>query len=686
MVKMSDLSLRKKVIGGFLIISFTAVLIGLFGWYAAAKLGATIDKTSRQTIPALEGLSDMRDLTSQFVQSQEKLLIAYLDADLLKAEYDRLETIRAQYAALEERFEAIERRPEVEAAWVAYKEGFSDWGSVNNAFFEKLKEMEATGILSPLPLHAETLKAKGAFDAAIARMGGRIYNLEDPDGTDWGAMAASLSSWSERYRLENEVIEGEIMNIEVESSSLERYLNQLDSLIERGLRSQAAAIYQSDLLPVQASISDAFFKIGEEVDGAVAINRELNAMATGICSEKREEALGRLSAVIDAMKGETSHVAEKGESLYKSIRNTNFIIMAIALSLSVLMGIRMSVVLSDSINDGVSLSQSLADGDLTQSMDENRKDEIGDLGKALNSVVKSLHTMMGRINDGVLKLDNASGELSAVSAQVKSGAGDTSERSGAVAAAAEEMNTGIAFVASSVEEAAQNISTVASAAGQMAASIDEIGQRAATAREITDTAVSGTKNATQRVGALGESAKEIGTISETISGISQQINLLALNATIEAARAGEAGRGFAVVAGEIKDLAGETSGATEKIYTQVASVQSQIESTVVEIAKVSQVVGQLEEIVVTIASAMEEQAIATSEIAGSIEVASSKVGEVSDQVGENAATVSDIAKDIVGVSDSATEITASTDVLARCADEMGLLAQDLKGMTGRFVL
>jgi methyl-accepting chemotaxis protein len=67
---------------------------------------------------------------------------------------------------------------------------------------------------------------------------------------------------------------------------------------------------------------------------------------------------------------------------------------------------------------------------------------------------------------------------------------------------------------------------------------------------------------------------EISKVTETITEISEQTNLLALNATIEAARAGEAGKGFAVVANEIKELAKQTSDATQEIKRKIESVQA----------------------------------------------------------------------------------------------------------------
>uniref|UniRef100_UPI00260D049C MCP four helix bundle domain-containing protein n=1 Tax=Desulfoluna sp. TaxID=2045199 RepID=UPI00260D049C len=274
MLKISDIPLKQKLVGSFLLVSLATVVIGFFGRYAASTLGDSLQKATGESLPAIETMADMRDLAGQFVLAQQGLLNAYLSQEILQDEYAKLDVVRSEYAKRMKAFQAFPRSTAVDTAWQAYTRAFGDWLGENDIFFAKLKELEATGILNPLQLHADTLKAKGAFDAAITRMGGRIYSLEEADGTDWGVIAVSLSSWGTLYPLTNPVIEEELMSIEMEASSLERYLKQMDSLIERGFRSQAGGVYQQEMLPVQASISEAFSRIGVEVDKAVDINRE----------------------------------------------------------------------------------------------------------------------------------------------------------------------------------------------------------------------------------------------------------------------------------------------------------------------------------------------------------------------------------------------------------------------------
>lgn len=224
-------------------------------------------------------------------------------------------------------------------------------------------------------------------------------------------------------------------------------------------------------------------------------------------------------------------------------------------------------------------------------------------------------------------------------------------------AAAEETNAQSTVVASASEQASSNVQTVAAATEELSSSTKEIARQISQASNIAATAVNQANQAQNLVRGLDDAVKTIGQVVALITDIAEQTNLLALNATIEAARAGEAGKGFAVVASEVKSLAHQTARATENISAQIGEVQGATRSSVGAIEDIFSTIAQINEISTTIAAAVEEQTVATSEIARNLEQAAMGTQEVSSNIG----SVSEAARETGHVS---TQVLEAAKTLA----------------------
>jgi methyl-accepting chemotaxis protein len=375
---------------------------------------------------------------------------------------------------------------------------------------------------------------------------------------------------------------------------------------------------------------------------------------------------------------------KEAEESAASSRMMLILLGAVEIILGLLAGFQISRSIIKPINLGVEFASTIADGNLTGKLDIDQKDELGVLARALNRMAGNLGGMFREISGSVQTISAASTELSAISSQMTQSAGQTSAKAGGVAASAEEMSSNMTSVASAMEQTSTNIATVATATEEMTATIGEIAGNSEKARKITSEAVTHAHQITGRVNELGQAARDIGKVTESISAISAQTNLLALNATIEAARAGAAGKGFAVVANEIKELALQTAAATEDIRNRVEGIRNTSGTTVADIEKISAIIKEVNDIVSTIAAAITEQSTVTREIAGNVGQAAQGVREVNENVSQSSAVAQAIAHDISDVNRAAGDISQGSGQVLASAQELSHLAEQLREKVSRF--
>ncbi len=293
--------------------------------------------------------------------------------------------------------------------------------------------------------------------------------------------------------------------------------------------------------------------------------------------------------------------------------------------------------------------------DLTFRLAPDGVDEARQLAEAFNQQNEQVAQVVRAITRDAGSLSEASDQLTSVAEGLSRDAAEASGRTQQASAAAQAVAT--------------NVGSVAAGTEQMSASIREIASSAQNASSVAQEAMQTAERTTVIVSKLGESSALIGDVVKVITSIAEQTNLLALNATIEAARAGEAGKGFAVVATDVKDLAGQTSAATEDISDRVAGIQGDAEAAALALAEITEVTKRINETQTTIASAVEEQAATTNEMSRSVR-------EAADGAADIAQTAQMVA--------STTERTGSGAAMTReSAASMSTFASSLRDAVGR---
>ncbi|MDD5286254.1 MAG: MCP four helix bundle domain-containing protein [Desulfuromonadaceae bacterium] len=324
-----------------------------------------------------------------------------------------------------------------------------------------------------------------------------------------------------------------------------KYAKRIQEL--RGEIDKAAAEFEKTILTDEGKKMFEEFKrtrtaYGPVVDKMLQLalanqDKEALALMQGEGAKTSRDEQNAIEKLVEAKLKQAKLTEEENGSVANNARNMMIGFTVGGIVIAILFGFIISSLISNPLRKGVTFAQAVAAGDLTQKIDLDQKDEIGQLTQALNEMVAKLSSIVGEVTTAADNVASGSQELSSTAQQMSQGATEQ-------AASAEEISSSMEEMASSIRQNTDNAMQTEKIS--IKSSVD---------------AKEGGKAVVETVAAMKEIATKISIIEE----IARQTNLLALNAAIEAARAGEHGKGFAVVASEVRKLAERSQTAAGEI-------------------------------------------------------------------------------------------------------------------------
>jgi methyl-accepting chemotaxis protein len=424
--------------------------------------------------------------------------------------------------------------------------------------------------------------------------------------------------------------------------------------------------------PLVQNLETAFY--GD--DGVLSLYNQLTAADLELT-----QTLEQLSALMEASSKESSSMVEAARTLAADTRQkgqqaiilSNTVILIIA-SAAIVLAIVIALLTINALRKPLAeIRQQLGrlrQGDLRISFDDQRKDEFGELGEALNDVVKGLREIVTTITRGSEHLASVASQNSAISEQTTQAMAHQSDQLHQTASAATEISSSVAEVANHSHTTLDAVNECESLSVSLTDNVRETLQS-------IELQASGIQQAVSVSDQLASYGSEIDSILSTIRDIAEQTNLLALNAAIEAARAGEHGRGFAVVADEVRELASRTQNSTGRIQEMVENMQKNI----------TQVVSVMQSSYHQTQSCV-EHAHASQTSLDSLNAAIAHIGSLSTQITEAARqqtdAVEEVSRTLNGLNTTASETTEGARQASGSSRELLSYAHEQQELLKRF--
>ena len=482
---------------------------------------------------------------------------------------------------------------------------------------------------------------------------------------------------------------------EMDTAQFETSTNTLNShlsLLEDGL-------HEEDQLALLGSVQEnleAFYAQIERVPDQVGPiqNQRMDELAD-LRGNVVDDALALTNVIQDQ--------AEAAEANVIGIIDDNSLFFSIVIGLNIILGTvffyLLSRNMSRSLNEVVGRMEAISEGNIHVSEIEVKgKDEMGQMGQAVNRMLGSLKEMVGKISD-------SSDQVAASSEELLASASETSRATEEISESIQEVALGADKQLNKASDSSRIVSDMRSHVDRATSAIDEVDQVTADANEKTvqgkqtlEMTISQiheiqgvTKDIDESVQRVSERSDQIGNIIELINDVAEQTNLLALNAAIEAARAGEHGKGFAVVADEVRKLAEQTGNATGDIQKLIEEMQVEVARSVdythsgskaVELGtdyanQAGKAFDDVDDAVVAVTKRM-------ADVTGIMKEIKEGIGNVEDSVSETKALSESSAGYSENVAASAEQQTASMEEVHASANQLADMAEELQDVISAF--
>ena len=393
---------------------------------------------------------------------------------------------------------------------------------------------------------------------------------------------------------------------------------QLQAFLDNGM-SQAASVLQAE------ETYQAFTGLDAVINVMNSDGRDLSGMVNQLIAQKQQAAE---SMAVDAQQGQATMLGAQA------------IVLGVGLLLLILIGVLTLRSIIRPLKSAARFTLQIAGGNLATKVPPPRRDEVGQLMDSLNTMRKSLSSIIADVKGGI----------------------------DVVTPAARDIASGNEELSARTEQQAASLQQTASSMEEMTSTVRQNSENAQEARRLADNNAIQVTNTGELMAQLvdnmqriTQSSQQMADIINVIDSIAFQTNILALNASVEAARAGEHGRGFAVVAEEVRNLAGRSAGAAQEIRGLIDGSNREVSAGASLVTKAEVAIGEVAEAARSVTQIMHEISAASEEQSNGITQVNQAVAEMDQATQRNALRVQETARAAVSLEKQAGLLALSVE-------------------------
>ena len=634
---LKNMKLGVKLTGGFILVAFITLIIGMMGLINALNLGRSTEEVADVRLPSIDSLRIMKQEFENIRATQYTLLNPLLADTEHSQQFDNFIQAQERYKAAWKVYESLTKTDEEALLLKQLMNAVDAWNKQNAVFIDYAKQLAATDIRNPVELMAKIQSFRTENYRLAVAVSGLIYNGSTFEGGDDPA-TSDFGIWSATFKTKNSKLEDLISQVLQFHFAFYQGARDVKELVAKSNKDTALKVY-NDMTENMNITFRLFEKILVEARLAADLYNKMNIQVLEQCHEKQVAVTALIDRVIKINDTAARTISSRVKQEVATTVKAEVAWMIVGTLFAIAIGLLLTRMITGPINKSVQLANAVAEGDLRQTNDIDQHDEIGVLAESMRKMVKNMQSLVEvarkiaigdlTVNIAPLSDNDAFGyALKAMVETLSSTMAEINVLANNVAAGAHQMSStsqaisqGATEQASSLEEIVSSMNEIASQTRQNAENARQADMLAGETKMLAERGNERMNRMVAAIREINDSSRSISRIIKVIDEIAFQTNLLALNAAVEAARAGKYGKGFAVVAEEVRNLAArsakaarETADLIEGSVKSVGDGTQMADKTAAALSEIVVSAGKMTDLVAEIAAASNEQAQGVSQI------------------------------------------------------------------------
>ncbi|MBG0790226.1 MAG: methyl-accepting chemotaxis protein [Desulfovibrionaceae bacterium] len=617
---MKNIKLGIKLIGGFIASALITLLVGGVGYVQLAKVSGHAERIGGENMPKMVNLLQAEASINEVMVSLAAMTSPYNSREDRERQLAAVDENRKAYKRYFDAYAALPRTLAEDEIVKRFLAEIKQWAGYNDQASEKSRELMRLDILNPERFQRDLWQFTSDHHQFASKVGVLLLDDRPFEGGE-SAAECRFGKWLNAFSTTNPEIRALLDEIKGPHARFHEAVARIKEFSAQNEFGKALDLYQNAMLPASRKVFATFARLDEQAEASAEILHDMEAIMVGKSMIQQEKTMKIVSELIAYNQENSAQALAQAESDVASGDITTVAGIVIGAILAVGLGVLLTLGITRPVRKGVDFAQRMAQGDFSERLDVNQKDEIGVLALAMNDMVEKLRSI-------VESVQSAAGNVSAGSEEMSGSSQILSEGATTQAASIEEISSSMEQMVANIQQSAKN-----------ARDTESISRKAA------DDARRGGEAVTRTVQAMRDIADKISIIEE----IARQTNLLALNAAIEAARAGEHGKGFAVVAAEVRKLAERSGSAAAEISELSSSSVEVAENAGAMLERIIPDIRKTAELVQEIAAAANEQDAGAAQVNAAIQQLDQVIQQNASASEEMASTSEELSSQAVSV-------------------------------------